>query len=91
MSSPTIAETHAFCAQQRPVFKAPAFRSSLLGLDKLARKKRVEEAARIVTRTDDDDDERKVKKIKLASTSEWDEGAKDHREKAKAVDVKGVY
>ncbi|RUS19562.1 hypothetical protein BC937DRAFT_87268 [Endogone sp. FLAS-F59071] len=74
---------------QRPVFKAPAPRTSLLGLDKLARKKRVEEAARIVTRADDDDnDERKVKKIKLASTSEWDEGSKDHVEKSKAVNVK---
>ncbi|RUS19563.1 hypothetical protein BC937DRAFT_87268 [Endogone sp. FLAS-F59071] len=80
---------HALCTQQRPVFKAPAPRTSLLGLDKLARKKRVEEAARIVTRADDDDnDERKVKKIKLASTSEWDEGSKDHVEKSKAVNVK---
>ncbi|CAO3578347.1 unnamed protein product [Absidia cylindrospora] len=56
--------------EQRPVFKAPAPKTSLLGLDELARKKRAAEAAKLKVESDQSD-----KKVKMDSTSQWDDDA----------------
>ncbi|KAF7723566.1 DEAH-box RNA helicase prp16 [Apophysomyces ossiformis] len=58
--------------EQRPIFKVPAPRSSLLGLDELARKKRAAEAAKELEKATKSE-KHAEKKVKLDSTSQWDE------------------
>ncbi|KAI8342035.1 P-loop containing nucleoside triphosphate hydrolase protein [Chlamydoabsidia padenii] len=56
--------------EQRPVFKAPAPKTSLLGLDELARKKRAAEVAK-----NKSSNEHEEKRIKVDSISQWDDDA----------------
>ncbi|KAG0168178.1 DEAH-box RNA helicase prp16 [Apophysomyces sp. BC1015] len=62
--------------EQRPIFKTPAPRTSLLGLDELARKKRAAEAAKEAEKASEAE-KHAEKKVKLDSTSQWDEESLD--------------
>ena len=55
--------------QNRHVFKAPAPRTSILGLDKIAEEKK-RAAAR---KAQEDEDKHPAKRINLGLLSEWDE------------------
>ncbi|KAI9028088.1 hypothetical protein CLU79DRAFT_550833 [Phycomyces nitens] len=59
--------------EQRPIFKAPAPRKSLLGLDELARKKRAAEAQKQAENSLSESESHSEKKVKVDATSEWDE------------------
>ncbi|KAI8381606.1 uncharacterized protein BYT42DRAFT_311362 [Radiomyces spectabilis] len=60
-------------AEERPIFKAPPARGSLLGLDELARKKRLAEAAKEAESAASQKEKYAEKKVKLDSTSNWDD------------------
>ena len=55
--------------QNRHVFKAPAPRTSVLGLDKIAEEKKRAAASR----APEDDEKHPAKRINLGFASEWDE------------------
>ncbi|KAL0093431.1 P-loop containing nucleoside triphosphate hydrolase protein [Phycomyces blakesleeanus] len=60
--------------EHRPIFKAPAPRTSLLGLDELARKKRAAEAQKKAESNSQSESESHTeKKVKVDATSEWDD------------------
>ncbi|KAK7913108.1 hypothetical protein WMY93_013319 [Mugilogobius chulae] len=61
-------------AAESHVFRAPTPRSSLLGLDLLAAQKRKERDLKEKT---DGDEERNLKKSKVSSYKDWDEGKSD--------------
>ncbi|CAO3619118.1 unnamed protein product [Cunninghamella echinulata] len=72
--------------EQRPLFKAPPPRTSLLGLDELARKKRAAEAAKNNT-----DNTHSEKKVKVDSTSQWDDDSLSAVEDSDVPKQHGTY